>query len=259
MTHPKQSRRRLYLRILMALCGAGLLASAFLLLSDSREYAKGEASYRQVRQLLRPQPSLPAPGDASIEEVQAELDDGVDLAALQTIHPDVVAWLTAPGTELDYPVVQGRDNTFYLKHLFTGERNKLGSIFLDFRSHGDFSGKNSVVYGHNMKDGSMFSSLTNYKDQGYYDRFPAMELDTPDGRFQIQLFAGLVVDGNYDSVRLEFQDDTDFLAYADSLKEASTFQSPIAVTAEDRMVTLCTCSYEFNNARYALFGILKPA
>lgn len=266
MKHLGKSRPRRILHILMALCVLGILYSAFILFSDSREYAKGDAAYQQVR-LLRESSgpsadqagtSLETVGKASSEEKQEEQTNGVDFTSLEKINPDVVGWLAAEGTEIDYPVVRGKDNDFYLRHLFTGERNKLGSIFMDYRNYGDFSDKNTIIYGHNMKDGSMFSSLTKYKDQHYYDNFPTMLFYTPVGNFTIELFAGIVVDGNYESVRFDFKDDHDFQSYIDSLKKKSTFESNTIVKADDRIVTLCTCSYEFNNARYALYGKLTP-
>jgi hypothetical protein len=141
---------------------------------------------------------------------------------------------------------------------FTGERNKLGSIFMDFRNDGGFADRNTMLYGHNMKDGSMFHSLTKYRDQRHYDSHPAMLLHTPGGSYRIELFAGIVVDGDVESVRLAFRDDEDFLDYVAALRQSSTFVSDTAVGAGDRIITLCTCSYEFNNARYALFGKLVP-
>jgi sortase B len=128
---------------------------------------------------------------------------------------------------------------------------------MDYRNSGGFTDKNTVIYGHNMKDGSMFSSLTKYKEQGYYERLPTMALYTPEGDYTIELFAGVVADGDYEFVRFGFIDDADFQDYIHALKEKSTFKSNTRVKADDRIVTLCTCSYEFNNARYALFGRLS--
>lgn len=261
----KRNPRRI-LHILMALCGMGVLCFAVILFSDSWEYAKGDAAYQQVRRILESaepaadQANAPpqATGGVSAEEKPNGQTGSVDFSALKKINPDVVAWLTSDGSEIDYPVALGKDNVYYLRHLFTGERNKLGTIFMDYRNHGNFSDKNTVLYGHNMKDGSMFSSLTKYKNQSYYDSFPAMVLDTPAGDFKIELFAGIIIDGNQESVRFDFKDDHDFQNYIDSLKKASTFQSNTVVNADNRIITLCTCSYEFNNARYALFGKLTP-
>jgi sortase B len=181
----------------------------------------------------------------------------MDFAPLKAMNGDAVGWILAQGNPIDYPVVRGTYNEYYLSHLFNHQTNKSGSIFMDYRNHGDFSDKNKVIYGHNMKDGSMFASLTEYKDQSRYDSFPTMALYTPDGDFTIELFAGIVADGNYEFIRFQFQNDKDFLDYINTLKEGSTFESDTIVKPNDRIVTLCTCSYEFNNARYALFGKLK--
>lgn len=261
-----RSRLRWILHVLMVLCAAGVLYSAFILISSNREYAVGDAAYQQVRQIRESLENTAgqtgtAPhvtGEASEDEKPNAQGERVDFLVLEKINPDVVAWLTTKGTEIDYPVVLGTDNDYYLRHLFTGERNKLGSIFMDYRNDGDFSDRNTILYGHNMKDGSMFSSLTKYKDQSYYDSFPAMVLYTPGGDFKIELFSGIIVDGNKESIRFSFKDNQDFQNYIDSLKKTSSFKSNTAVTTDDRIITLCTCSYEFNNARYALFGKLTP-
>lgn len=243
--------RRRILHILMALCVMGILTSAFVLLSDIREYRKGDASYQQLRSL-----GISAEQADSSHQTINEQSNRVDFDVLKEVNEDVAGWLIAEGTEIDYPVVQGEDNDFYLRHLFTGERNKLGSIFMDYRNNKDFLDKNTIIYGHNMKDGSMFSSLTMYKDQRYYDDAPTMLLYTPSGAFTIEWFAGIVVDGDYESVRYHFIDDQDFQSYIHLLRENSTFESDTVIEADDRIITLCTCSYEFNNARYALYGKL---
>ncbi len=246
-------RLQLLLRALMVLCAAGLLYSAATLIAGQQEYARGDAAYDRVRQTqpgrrgTSPAPNAPSDGPV------------VDFAALAQINPDVVAWLEGGDGIIDYPVVQGADNDHYLTHLFSGEPNKLGSLFVDYRVKGDFTDKNTVIYGHNMKDGSMFASLTGYQSQSYYDSKPVMRLYTPQGAYDIQLFAGILAGGDDAFIHLSFQDDADFLAYTDSLKAASTFQSDIAVGPQDRIITLSTCSYDFDNARYALFGRLTEA
>jgi sortase, SrtB family len=220
------------------------------------EYSHGDAVYDQIRSILR---SDNANADAinSAASGPASRPSKMDFAPLQAVNTDVVGWILAEGRAIDYPVVRGDDNEYYLTHLFNNEQNKLGSIFMDYRNHGNFSDKNTVIYGHNMKNGSMFASLAGYKDQNYYDSFPTMMLYTPGGDFTIEFFAGIVADGNYEFVRFSFQDDKDFLDYINTLKGKSTFKSNTVVNADDQIVTLCTCSYEYNNARYALFGKLK--
>jgi sortase B len=245
-------KSHIILRAMMALCVAGIVLFGVLLICSNREYSKGDAVYDQVKLALHNDSTGPADDEAS------KMSSKMDFTTLKEINDDVVGWIFAEGSSIDYPVVLGENNEYYLSHLFNGERNKLGSLFMDYRNNGDFSDKNTVIYGHNMKDGSMFSSLTKYKDQSYYDSFPTMGLYTPDGNFTIELFAGIVSDGNYEFVRFKFEDDVDFQGYINSLKGKSTFESNTVVKPDDRIVTLCTCSYEFNNARYALYGKLTP-
>lgn len=185
MEEPVKPGSHRTLHILMLLCTPGILGSALFLFSDSREYAKGDAAYQQLQMTWEAsEPSadqdsapLHTVGEASEEKQETHIN-GVNFLSLEAINPDVVGWIAAEGTEIDYPVVRGKDNDFYLRHLFMGEQNKLGSIFMDYRNHSDFSNKNTIIYGHNMKDGSMFSSLIKYKDQHYYDKFPTMQLYT---------------------------------------------------------------------------------
>ena len=104
----------------------------------------------------------------------------------------------------------------------------------------------------------MFAVLEQYKNQEYYDQHPAMELYTPEGVFRIEFFAGIVVDGGYESIPTEFNGEEAFQEYVQFLKDHSTFQSQTIVQGDDRVITLCTCSYDYDNARYALFGKLSP-
>ena len=108
-----------------------------------------------------------------------------------------------------------------------------------------------------MKNGFMFSALQKYKDQSYHGRFPSMMLDTPGGNLRIDLFAGVVVNGDRRSAPSGWKSVLDFTGYVDFLKRASTFRSGIAVKHGDRMITLRMCSYRLNDARHAAYG--KPA
>ena len=249
MNDAKKLNLHKILKGLMILCVAGILFSAFLLFEDHQEYVKGDAAYQQIRKISK----------SVVEQTdECKQKDAIDFLSLKKINSDIVGWITSEGTEIDYPIVQSKDNDYYLDHLFTGESNKTGSIFMDNRNHGDFGDKNTIIYGHNMKDGSMFASLAKYEEQSYYNRFPTISLYTPNGNFVIELFAGIIVNGDQSSIRLDFKDGSDFEDYVDSLKQLSTFKSNTTVRANDHIITLCTCSYEFHNARFVLFGKLTP-
>lgn len=253
------SRISLVLRLLMVVCVAAGLFSGYVLLASHREYAAGDKAYALIRQdIEQAAPSGLEADSSSAGTVSERTFKSINFAELAEINPDVVAWLKADEGIIDYPVVQGTDNEYYLDHLFTKAHNKLGSLFVDYRTPGDFSAQNTVIYGHNMKDGSMFSSLMNYKDQNYFETYPEMQLYTPGGVYVIEFFAGIVADGDYEFIRYDFKDNEDFLSYITTLKQESSFRSEVELEANDRIVTLCTCSYEYNNARYALFGKLVP-
>lgn len=92
----------------------------------------------------------------------------IEFGELQKINPDIVAWIRIDGLGIDYPVVQGEDNEHYLYYTFRGEANVAGSIFLDYRNKADFSDSKIILYGHNMKNGSMFGSLKKYQDESVF-------------------------------------------------------------------------------------------
>ncbi len=251
----------LALKIIMFLCVLGILYCVFLLFLDNHEYNKGNAVYQQLRLYIRESELVVNKKVKSSEAIAEATKENQDMnerefASLKKINSDVVGWIIAKGTKINYPIVRGKDNDFYLHHLFSGELNKLGSIFMDYRNDRDFNNKNTIIYGHNMKDGSMFSSISKYKDQQYYDDFPTMLLYAPTGIFTIELFAGIIVNGDYESIPFAYKDDSEFKSYIESLKNKSTFKSRTSVKMNDRIVTLCTCSYEYDNARYILFGKL---
>ncbi len=239
--------------VLMGLCLIGVFCSAVILYLHSYQRKQAEAAYQKISQTRK----LNVKKEKVGEEAYG-LPPLIDFTPFWEINPQVVAWITADDTKIDYPILQGADNNYYLRRLITGEYNVAGSIFMDYRNRKDFSDKNTVIYGHNMKDGTMFSALNHYKEQAFYDRHPFIYLNTPKANYKLKLFAGVVADGSRQSVRLDFKNADDFLDYINSLKAESTFKGSIEIKEDDYIVTLSTCSYEFNNARYIICGKLVP-
>ncbi len=179
----------------------------------------------------------------------------VDFQALWQENQDVVAWIYSENTPIHYPVVQSQDNSYYLKRLLDGSANANGTIFLDCRCSADFHDFNSILYGHHMKSGEMFGTLPNYKDQAYYDEHPILYLLTPDQNYKVELVAGYVTPSDSDTYTAPqtAEEKREFLATA---AQASTFTSGVTAKETDRFITLSTCSYEYNNARYVVVGKL---
>ena len=253
--------------ILVLLIGAGIAGwQAYLPVKEDNESAQ---SYSDLRQYVY-RPSIPQetepPGEGQIESqepaesqptstpIPADEDIKVDFAALKKINPDIVAWLTIPGTNIDYPIARHDDNDYYLHHLFTGEWNSSGCLFMDYRNEPDFSDPHTIIYGHHMDNGTMFQNLMGYKNQEFYDRHPTGQLITPDGSYTVEFFAGYVANVEDNAWDISFPSKEEFTTWVNGAKERSTFSSAVKLAAGDHIITLCTCSYEFYNARFVVLG-----
>jgi sortase B len=182
----------------------------------------------------------------------------LDYDMLITANPEFSAWLICVGTNINYPVVQGTDNSYYLTHMFNSNYGKAGTPFIDVNNSPNFIDRNTIIYSHNMRNHSMFWTLTQYKYQWFYDSHQTMRLLTRDGNYIIELFAGHVsLPGRDNSWQIDFSSDEEFSEWLQIHIGMSTFVSNgVEVTAQDKIVTLSTCSYETDNARYVVYGKL---
>ena len=180
----------------------------------------------------------------------------VDFAALNNSFPGVVGWIKLDNTPIDYPVMQYSNNDYFLTHLPDGTEHRNGSIFLDYRNKSDFSDKSILIYGHHTRTGDMFGVLREYRNRDFYGQNPVMYLHTPETDYMIVIFAGHVADSVLDHPPMHFGSDAEFLTYVNHLKSISVFRSDVEVTASDRIVSLVTCTYDFNDARLIIVGIL---
>jgi len=173
----------------------------------------------------------------------------IDFDQLLAQYPNAVGWLYCEGTPINYPVMQSDDNDYYLRRLPDGTYNTAGSLFADYRCGKIGETNNYIIYGHNMKNGTMFSSLTKYKSQSYYDEHPVLYLYTPEGNYKIELIAGFVSKptGEVYNTVLTYEQMLEFCSH-------STFRSTITPCDAERYITLSTCSYEYENARYVVIG-----
>lgn len=251
--------KRFIMIFMVLLCAAIFAFGGYQFYLQLSEYAEGENTYSGLENFVTlPVPSETTPKPTDEEEPGPSIAwPEVNFAELSTINPDIVGWLYCEGTVINYPVVQTDDNTYYLKHLFNRTYNANGCLFLDCRTGGDFSDPHSIVYGHHMKNGSMFSSLDGYKKQEYFDAHPQLLLVSPGSNFVIDLFAGYVASVSDDAWQIEFADEIAMEAWLEAAIAKSTFESGVTPLPSDRIITLSTCSYEFSNARFVVHGILR--
>lgn len=189
------------------------------------------------------------------ESEDSDIPASIDFDKLHEISEDAVAWLYAPDTEINYVVAQAKDNDYYLHRLLDGTTANGGTLFADCLNSSDFSDWNTIIYGHNMKNGTMFKTIMKYREPGYYEEHPVMYLYTPGHRFRLELIVGYTTDTSDQLYILpatkEKRDEIINNAY-----RKSTFVSDIFLRDEDRLVTLSTCSYDYDNARYVVIGRL---
>ena len=180
----------------------------------------------------------------------------IDFAALKQDGYDAIAWIYIPDTKISYPVFQSIDNDFYLHHSGQGYYSESGAIFLDCRNYEDFNDTHSILYGHHMADGSMFAGLRNYRTEGYYDSHRYGMLITPEGNHLIEFYAGYVANVKQKAWDVEFGGEEGYAAWIDEECSYSCFYSNLEPKTGDRTITLSTCSYEFDDAKFVMHGIL---
>lgn len=180
----------------------------------------------------------------------------IDHEKLSWINEDYVFWLYEPDSRIDYPVVQGEDNNRYLDRMFNGERNSAGTLFVDYRNLGGFLDPNTLIYGHNMRNNSMFGALTEYTYQAYFEAHPYMLAMNVEEMYLIEIFAGYVTSDEDHCYDIAISDEEDMRVFVDTALKKSDFESGVNVLTTDRLVTLSTCAYVFEDARYIALGRL---
>ena len=175
---------------------------------------------------------------------------------LKSINNNYEMWIEIPNTKINYPIVQGKDNEYYLKHNFKNESNMSGTIFVDYRNNID-EDKNIIVYGHNMRNGTMFNNITKFKEESFFNNNNTINIIRNNILYQYEIFSIYVEDESKVSLEIEFTDNDAFVNYALNEASKSMYNKNIIITEEDKIITLVTCSYEYTGARTILVGKLK--
>lgn len=174
---------------------------------------------------------------------------------LSNINPDFRFWITIENTNIDYPVLQGSDNNFYLdKDIY---KNKLGSgsIFMDYRNTSE-DDENTIIYGHNMKNKTMFSQLEDFKDESFFNENNKIRIITNDKEYVYKVFSTYYADPSYNYIIPKFNNHDEYEKYLNEITDKSTNRSNVTVSSKDKIITLSTCSYETNNTRTVVHGKL---
>ncbi len=190
------------------------------------------------------------------EELQLALSMvKINFPAWQSLNEDVSAWIHNEAIRVDHPVLKSPDNEYYLTHDLDRSYKAMGSIFFDFRNQTDFSDPNTIIYGHNFDNGLMFSNLVWYKSQPFYEKHPFYYLYTPEQVYRVDIAAGIVVsETDVTYLVVDFNSDAEFRDLIQTIQENSVIETEIELTPKDRLVTLYTCTNDWQGQRFVVIG-----
>jgi sortase B len=177
---------------------------------------------------------------------------------LKAQNEDVVGWLYSADTPINYPILRGGSNDEYLHTLLNGKYNKAGSLFADYRMEDTLEeAYNYIIYGHNMKNDTMFGTLTEYKKQAYYEAHREIYLLTPDKSYRLKPYSGFVTKAGSEIIYKLDHNWTSLERYMLTIKDRSTFKNDLEYINGQLVVTLSTCAYDYDDARYVLVCIVE--
>ena len=188
------------------------------------------------------------------KEISKEnMTGGTDLS---DINRDYVCWINIENTNIDYPVVQCKDNSYYLHRDIYGNYLYSGTIFIDYRCDYNKS-KNLIIYGHNMKNNTIFSEIERFKEKDFFYSNSKITLTDKYKASEYEVFAVILVKKDFDYRVCDFENQDDYQKYLNKIINKSIYKSKNTPTVDDRIITLTTCSYEFDNARTVVFAKQK--
>lgn len=225
--------KRFLSNVLLCLSVCGLLFSGKELWKIYQEYNTGKKIYKKLEE--------------DVEIKKGETKDGEDTLSLSVnfdklkkVNRNCIGWIYIPNTNINYPIVQATDNQYELKHAFDGTYNINGSIFVSDDNHG-FLDRNTIIYGHHMKNEAMFSDLHKYMDGTFAKENPYIYIQTEDGLQTYQIFSAYKTTDGSSTYTTIFTDDA-FLSYIKKAESMSEIEIPhINITSSDQILTLSTC------------------
>ena len=190
--------------------------------------------------------------DNSYEKIRVEKEE----ENLYDKYEDYRGWIKIDNTNINYPIVQGKDNSFYLDKDINKNYLSSGSIFMNYLNHG-FNDENTVLFGHHMRNKTMFAQLKKYKEKEFFYGNNDIVIEVENGKvLKNKVFSAYVTDAKDNYIKTNFDDKDQYKEFLEDIKNKSQYKSDIDVNENDKIITLSTCSYEFNDARMVVHGKL---
>lgn len=229
------SKLRLLLSIIIIIL---IILCSYFLINKINDYKNSSNTYKEL------------------SKIKDELNNKESLyKRLKYINKDYKMWIQVEGTSINYPVVQGKDNEYYLNHDFNNDLNSSGSIFIDYKNNIK-EDKNIIIYGHNMKNKTMFQPLMNFKEEDFFNENKYIIVTINNKEYKYEIFSSYLIDANNDELKISFSSDNEFFNYINEIKNKALYKRNIHMEKEDKIITLSTCSYENESTRMIICGKL---
>lgn len=254
--------------IIITISGIIFLLSSFFLFQTFLEYRRGKKEYEALNTYSSPMvlsstdttyDNITFDDSASSDTQEQKKKEAapllsIDFSKLKVENQDIVGWIQFPSAAISYPVVQTTDNDFYLTHTFRKEENKVGAIFLDANNSSDLSHSNTFIYGHNMKNGTMFGLLGHYKKQEFYEDNPYFYYYVPGKIFKVQVFSFYPTDIYSGSYQYGFSTPQEYESYLQTITNRSLFSTGYLPSTSQGIITLSTCINLQEEGRFVVHG-----
>lgn len=228
--------KKAFLNIVTIICIIAIIISGYKILTTISNYKKADNIYSNIR------------------ETKEDVNDDNLYKEMYSINSDYKCWINVEGTNIDYPVVQGKDNSFYLNHDFNKNYLPAGSIFMDYRN--DFETNfNTIIYGHHMKNSTMFGQMEKFKNEDFFNKNKYINLTAENKTYTYEIFAIGVYPCDYGYNKINFTNKHDLNNFLHNIMNDAIFTRE-NISSDDQIITLSTCSYEYDDARIAIFARL---
>ena len=227
-------RKKIISRIITMVSLSVFVYSVYALGSIFYDYYHNRQVLAEVQDIYE---TIEVPENVTYGEFRSQFYD------LHEINEDIVGWITINDTKIDYPILQAEDNGYYLNRNYKREDTPAGSIFMDYRNNVAEENRNTIVYGHRMKDDTMFNSLTKYLDEDFLKDHQTVKYDTMYGSYDAEVFAAYYTTTEFDYIQTEFASDQEYGDFLQEVQDKSEIEADFDVGEEDEIVTLSTCDY----------------
>ena len=219
---------------------------------------KSDQVYERAKEVVSLEQPPPTPKVESEGDPYVELVQEIDLPALQAMNEDVIGWILIPDTPISYPLMYSGDNSYYLERTWDQQYNAGGSIFLEQYNAPDLSDFNTIVYGHRMRNDSMFGSLKYYNENSYWSEHPYVYIYNEMGAFRYEIFSAYEASVTGKTYRLELNDPEDRQSFLDACTGWSVIDTGVVPTVDDQILTLSTCTGKGYDTRWVVQAKYSP-